>query len=418
MLQWFAHYLKDDPATPSLDFSFFRPWVRYTGDADQAYGRAPGYPVGTVQSLELSGPGSLVSQPSAVRSGQSTFATTAAGAPTSYSEISAVESNEEPGQEPYDVPGSDAEYTTAPLRGNTDVVGIPTVKVNVSAPAQAVSSTIGAAGDLVLFFKLQDLSPSGSITLPDKLIAPVRIPAGGGTVTVDLPGIVHRFPAGDRIALVVAGGDQAYRGNNVAGPVTISTTPAAPGVLHLPVADGGTYGPVVYASAPGTTVIGHGCPQATGRLAGSTLGRVRLGMTRRAARRAFIKSTTRGRRYQDFFCLRPSGIRVEYPSARLLRSLPGGERRRVAGRVVAALTANPRYALRGVHPGTRLRTVAKRLKAGRAYHVGLNLWYLPPAGRVSSVLKVRHGRIEEVGIADARFTRKRAVARRFLRSFS
>jgi hypothetical protein len=418
VLQWFAHYLKDDPAAPSLDFTFFRPWVKYTGDADQAYGRAASYPVGTVQSLDLSGTDSLVSQASAVRRGEATFATTAAGAPTSYSEISAVESNEEPGQEPYDVPGTDAEYETPPLSSDTDVVGIPTVRVTVSAPASALGSVVGPAGDLVLFFKLYDLSPSGYITLPDKLIAPVRIPAAGGSVEVDLPGIVHRFPAGDRIALVIAGGDEAYRGNNVAGPVTISTSPTDPGVLHLPVADSGSYGPVVYASAPGTTIIGDGCPQATGRLSGDSLGRVRLGMTRRAVRRAFTRSTTRGRRYQDYFCLRPSGIRVEYPSVGLLRSLPTAQRGRLSGRVVVALTADRRYVLRGVRPGTRLRTVAKRLKVGRAYHVGLNFWYLPPDGRVSGVLKVRHGRIEEVGIADRRFTRSREVARRFLRSFS
>jgi hypothetical protein len=92
-----------------------------------------------------------------VSSGTATFATTAAGAPTSYSEISAVESNEEPGQEPYDVPGSYAEYRT--------------------------------------------------------------------------------------------------------GPVTISTSPSAPGVLRLPVAGTGSYGPVVYAHAPGTSVT-RGCPQA------------------------------------------------------------------------------------------------------------------------------------------------------------
>jgi hypothetical protein len=174
---------------------------------------------------------------------------------------------------------------------------------------------------------------------------------------------------------------------------------------------------VVYASAPGTTVIGHGCPQATGHLSGATLGLVRLGMTRRAARRAFVKSTTRGRRYQDFFCLRPGGIRVEYPSATLLRSLSRSERARVSGRVVAALTADPRYALRGIHAGERLRTVAKRLKVGRAYHVGRNVWYLSPAANSSGLLKVRNGRIDEVGIADRRLTRPPAEARRFLRSF-
>jgi predicted acyl esterase len=421
VLQWFDHYLKDAPAAPSLDFTFFRPWVKYTGDADQAYGRAPSYPVGTVQSLDLSGTNALVSQGAPVQTGQSTFATTAAGAPTSYSEISAVESNEEPGQEPYDVPGSDAEYETPPLSANTDVIGLPTVQVNVSAPVQAVSSIGGTAGDLVLFFKLYDLSPSGFITLPDKLIAPVRIPASGGTIHVDLPGIVHRFPAGDRIALVIAGGDEAYRGNNVAGPVTISTSPSDPGVLHLPVADTGSYGPVVYAQGPGPGASGPaprpGCPAATGRLAARGLGLVRLGMTRQATNRAYRRSTTHGHQFLESFCVTPNQIRVGYGSPAALRALPRAQRASARGRVVIALTANPRYALRGVHPGTLLRTVAKRLHVGRAYHVGLNFWYLPPDGAGSGVLKVRRGRIQEIGIAEKRFTGKRAVARRFLRSF-
>ncbi|MGI9183812.1 MAG: CocE/NonD family hydrolase [Solirubrobacteraceae bacterium] len=419
--EWFGHYLKDNPAAPPLDFSFFRPWVKYTGDAAPAYGRAPGFPVGQIQNLDLSGTNALVTKPSAVQSGQSTFATPAAGAPTSYSEISAVEMNTEPGREPSDPPGSFAQYKSPPLAQNTDVVGIPTVNVKVSAPLQA-ANPLGPVGDLVLFFKLYDLSPSGFITLPDKLIAPVRIPAPGATIHVDLPGIVHRFPAGDRIALVIAAGDQAYRGNNVAGPVTISTSPSAPGVLRLPVAGAGSYGPVVYASAPsapgGFTAPGRpGCPRATGRLAGRRLGLVSLGMTRARTRHAYRKSSARRHRYMDFFCVTPNGIRVGYASPKLLRFVPGRQRRALADRVVLALTANPHYTLRGVRPGVRVATVAKRLKAGRPFHVGLNFWYLTPNGASTGVLKVRHGRIEEVGVANRALTRSRAAGRRFLRSF-
>jgi predicted acyl esterase len=413
VLEWFDHYLKDDPAAPSLDFSFFRPWVRYTGNADQAYGRAPSYPIGSVQSLDLSGSGALVSDPGAVQSGSSTFTTTAAGAPTSYSEISAVETNEEPGSEPSDVPGSFAEYETAPLAQNTDVVGLPTVDVKVAAPVQQGTAATGPAGNLVLFFKLYDLSPSGYITLPDKLIAPVRMPATGGSVHVDLPGIVHRFPAGDRIALVIAGGDAAYRGNVVAGPVTISTSPSAPGVLGLPVAASGSYGPVVYAKAPAIA----GCPPATGRLAAPVLGPVRLGMTRARARRAFRSSSDRGHRFMDFFCLAPQGIRVGYASPKLLRTLSRRQRRSARGRVVIELTANRHYALRGVRPGTRLAGVSRHLHVGRPFHIGLNFWYLAPDGRSVGVLKVRHGTIQEIGIAAKRYTRTRRAARTFLSSF-
>jgi ABC-2 type transport system ATP-binding protein len=410
VLEWFDHYLKDAPAAPSLDFTFFRPWIKYAGDADQAYGRAASYPVGTVQTLDLSGTNALVPDAASVRSGTAAFTTPAAGAPTSYSEISAVETNEEPGQEPSDTPGTFAEYTTAPLTQNTDVVGLPTVDVSVGAPVQQGTSAGGSTGDLVLFFKLYDLSPSGYITLPDKLIAPVRIPATGGSIHVDLPGIVHRFPAGDRIALVIAGGDEAYRGNVVAGPVTISTSPGSPGVLHLPVAGASAYGPVVYASAPG-------CPQATGSLGARSLGPVTLGMTRARARRAFRFSSDRGHRFMDFFCLTPFGIRVGYPSPKLLRTLPRGQRSGARNRVVITLTANRRYGLRGVHPGTRLARVRRQLRAGHPFHVGLNFWYLVPDGRAVGVLKVRRGTIQEVGIAEARFVRTRRAARLFLRSF-
>lgn len=58
------------------------------------------------------------------------------------------------------------------------------------------------------------------------------------------------------------------------------------------------------------------------------------------------------------------------------------------------------------------------LTIGHPYHVGRNIWYLPPAGTSSGMLKVRGGQIQGVGIADRRLTRSRADARRFLRSFS
>jgi hypothetical protein len=63
----------------------------------------------------------------------------------------------------------------------------------------------------------------------------VRIADYTHTLHVELPGIVHRFPKGDRVALTIAASDAAYRGTNVVGPVTISTDKTNPGVLKLPV---------------------------------------------------------------------------------------------------------------------------------------------------------------------------------------
>jgi len=120
----------------------------------------------------------------------------------------------------------------------------------------------------------------------------------------------------------------------------------------------------------------------------------------------------------QFFCFSPIGIRVGYASPRLLRSVPRRERNAFAERVVLVLSANRRYTLHGVRPGARLAPVARRLHVRGPFHIGLNYWYLVPDGSVTGVLKVRHGIVEEVGIASRSLTRSRRAAIRFLRSFS
>ncbi len=154
-----------------------------------------------------------------------------------------------------------------------------------------------------------------------------------------------------------------------------------------------------------------GCPVATGALRRRTLGRLSLGMTRVRARDAFVSSSRRGRRNMDFFCLRPNGIRVAYPSAAILRHLSGRTRRRIRNRVVLALTANPDYALLGVRPGDALGPVAGRLHTGSGFRIGRNRWYVLPAGASRGVLKVRHGVIEEIGIANRSLTSGRGARR-------
>ena len=152
------------------------------------------------------------------------------------------------------------------------------------------------------------------------------------------------------------------------------------------------------------------CPSPTGRLAGASLGPLKLGLTRARARGLLRHSSTRGRRYMDFFCLTSSGIRAGYPSPKLLRELSPGERRRVRGRVVLALTASRHYALHGVRPGSRLAKVARRLRVGRGLRIGLNTWYIAPGRVANGVLKIRHGVMDEIGIANERLTDSRAAA--------
>ncbi len=69
--QWFDHYLRGAPAAPSLDFTYFRDWVPYSGDAAPAYGRSATYPaVAKPTELYLSGSDALTSDRGAVQAGE------------------------------------------------------------------------------------------------------------------------------------------------------------------------------------------------------------------------------------------------------------------------------------------------------------------------------------------------------------
>ncbi len=119
----------------------------------------------------------------------------------------------------------------------------------------------------------------------------------------------------------------------------------------------------------------------------------------------------------DDFCLQGGRIRAGYPSSGLLRSLSRRARSQSRGRVAIVLTANRFYALDRVRPGARLGPVARRLKVGRPFHIGLNLWYIAPGRKADGVLKVRHGRVREIGLTVKRLAGGRAAQRRLLRSF-
>ena len=160
-----------------------------------------------------------------------------------------------------------------------------------------------------------------------------------------------------------------------------------------------------------------GCPRATGGLSGSTLGLVTLGMTRQQAHQAYHDSHDRGRPYEDFFCLTPDGVRVGYASPKVLATLPAEQRGAYADRVIWISTANARYAIDGIRPGSTLATAAVALKLGRVFVVGLNDWYLATVDNVTAVLKIRDGIVQEIGIGDGGLTSTRDAQLAFLTSF-
>jgi hypothetical protein len=157
-----------------------------------------------------------------------------------------------------------------------------------------------------------------------------------------------------------------------------------------------------------------GCPKANGRLTATGIGPLSLGMKRTRARAILTHSSTRGHRYMDFFCLKPAGIRAAYPSPAMLHPLARKVRGALQGRIVLLLTSDRLYAVRGVKPGTRLSKVGHKLHVGRRIAIGSNDWYLFANGRSIGVLKVRHGTIEEVGIADRRLSYRTHAGKLFL----
>ncbi|KJK59635.1 alpha/beta fold hydrolase [Saccharothrix sp. ST-888] len=124
-----------------------------------------------------------------------------------------------------DFPGQFAAFESAPLDQSLHLTGAPGVSVHVRADRP----------DAVLFAKLYDVGPDGSRTLPQQLVAPLRVTgadaAGGRTVEVALPAVDHTFESGHRLSLVLAATDLAYASPaepatyqvSVAGPLTAPT---------------------------------------------------------------------------------------------------------------------------------------------------------------------------------------------------
>ncbi len=242
---WFDHYLKGSAVSTGPQFAYFRDWVRYTGNAAPAFGTASSYPVtagtrwylsGGTSGSEAGTAGWLVPTRAAVAPGTTSWTNPPGGVPASYSEVSALQGSAVPDgvTPPFDAPGTAGTWTTAPLARTTDLVGVPTLDVRFTAPAVALTQRAGPAGQLLVFAKLYDVAPDGSVTLVNRLISPTRVPDVGRAVHLELPGLVRRVAAGHRLRLVLAATDAAYKNAPVPQPVQVVVDPASPPVLTLP----------------------------------------------------------------------------------------------------------------------------------------------------------------------------------------
>jgi ABC-2 type transport system ATP-binding protein len=104
------------------------------------------------------------------------------------------------------LPGQVASFSTAPLSAPLLLAGESSVTIRVAAQG---------ASDATLFASLHDVAPDGTDTLPEGLVAPIRLtgltPGVARTVVITLPGAVADVAAGHRLVLEIATTDSAYQ---------------------------------------------------------------------------------------------------------------------------------------------------------------------------------------------------------------
>ncbi|MDZ5441339.1 alpha/beta fold hydrolase [Micromonospora sp. 4G57] len=222
--QWLGHYVKGEGAAPGEGFTFSRiagfdaldRGLVATGYRTADY---PGVTGDARREVAVAGPTQQIANPP---NGNPAAISAVPFAGALGSLLTGVAG---------DIPGQHARFESAPLAEAVDVVGAPTVRLRAASPT----------GEAVLFVKLYDVDPNGAATLPDGLVAPVRLTGLPKTVdaaqpvTVTLPAIVRRVEAGHRLRVVVATSDQAYATPPEPGVYTVAP---GGGALSLPTVDG------------------------------------------------------------------------------------------------------------------------------------------------------------------------------------
>ena len=203
-------------------------------------------------------------------------------------------------------------------------------------------------------------------------------------------------------------------GNNIWG-VEVHTTPKGEQLVLASDRDSGLY----IFRTPAAARQGERCLPFLRGVRGKRLGPARLGRTRTGHRRLFAAASLPARRRGiDRYCLVGGGsLRIGYPTARLNRALGRSERRRVRDRAVLALTTSRRYRIRGLTRGSSVRSLRRRVRGERRFHVGRDVWYLARGRSSALAFKTRGGRVLEIGLADRRLTRTRRGSQRFLRAW-
>jgi len=272
-------------------------------------------------------------------------------------------------------------------------------------------------------------SSAGGVSTPSGTVSFTASPAGGGAFSgsggctlepasaVGSAGCQITYTptaTGTQYVYAGYGGDGNHSGSSTLGAQLSVAAPAAPSSspTATSTAAAATSPPATITTLPAAPPSASrrvGCPAPRGRLSGSALGALALGMTRSQSRGAYPGAAVRPGLTSDLFCLTPKGIRAGYATSKLLRGLSAEQRRRLTGRVVWLTTANPYFSVGRLRAGTRLARL-RGLRAALRHAVivtsnGRRWYFLREAG-ASILLEVRRGVVQEVGIASRLLTRR------------
>ena len=345
-LEWFDWYLQGTGDPPLLDFTFLRDWALGAGgDAAPAVGQTPNFPASTDRTLYLSGTDKLVDARAGVQPGGARIASVPFAPTSTGNGARDVGAN--------DAPGTFAAYATEPLAEDVDVVGVPKLTVKLDAPTFASSQqSPDPSTKLVVFAKLYDQAPDGSLALPRDQLSVARVGDVTKPVTIELPGISHRFAKGHRMRLVLTTQNVTSRNSNAPGPVTVAVDPASPSTLTIPRlgAQSGPTGSGPNGTTPFTPPAGDGPAQTPG--AGRRAGVGRQAATLPSARRCVSRRNFRIRLRRP-----PAGDRIRSATVRVQ-----GKRVRVSRR---ARRLRAPIDLRGLPRGTVRVSITVRTARGR-----------------------------------------------------
>lgn len=232
-LAWFDHYLRHEPVKATQGFEFQQVGAAGTGangNPAVTTSRAPGYPgLGEPAAPRAS----VALRPP--RPGPQVAIAPAGGSPAELTGLPGLgDAAELLGTAGIGLPGQDAVFTSAPLTRPLSLAGAPRVTLRVT------SSGTGAT----LFAKLYDVAPGGDTSLPEQLVAPIRLtgltPGTSREITVSLPAVVHDFAVRHRLRLAVSTTDQAYQ--LPVDPAVYRISLAGDGAVSLPESTGSRLG--------------------------------------------------------------------------------------------------------------------------------------------------------------------------------